>query len=96
MEGRGCTVSAISEAYARRRERLTVALDRATTEVRTVKRRHIKQKRDPVTKEVLFEFVEEWTEDVLPDGRLMLEVLTRLDPEHWARREPEVRGSERP
>ncbi len=47
-------------------------MDRATTEVRTVKRRHIKQKRDPVTKEVLFEFVEEWTEDVLPDGRLML------------------------
>ena len=42
-----------------------------------------------MTKEVLFEFVEEWTEDVLPDGRLMLEVLTRLDPEHWARREPE-------
>ena len=36
-------------------------MDRATTEVRTVKRRHIKQKRDPVTKEVLFEFVEELT-----------------------------------
>ena len=66
-------------------------LDRATTEVRTVKRRHIKQKRDPVTKEVLFEFVEEWTEDVLPDGRLMLEVLTRLDPEHWA--SPRARGA---
>ena len=51
----------MSGAYARRRARLAVALARATTEVRTVKRRHIKQKRDPVTKEVLFEFVEERT-----------------------------------
>ena len=88
-------VAAISEAYARRRARLTVALDKATTGVRTVKRRHVKQKRDPVTKEVLFEYVEEWTEEVLPDGRLILELLTRLDPEHYARRDPEPKGSEK-
>ena len=38
--------------------------------------------------------VEKWTEEILPDGRLQLEYLSRRDPERWARREPEVRDSE--
>ena len=88
-------VSALSEAEARARARVAEGMYRGLTERMTVKRRHVRGVRNKETGELKEEIIEEWTDEVLPDGRLQLEFLHRRDPEHWARREPEVRGSEK-
>lgn len=87
-------VAALADAEARARAKVSEGLHHGLTERVTVTRSHTRQvfaKDGKTLKEVI---VEKWTEEVLPDGRLQLEYLNRRDPEHWARREPEARGSE--
>ena len=87
--------AALAASEARARAKVAKGLHRGLTEIMTVTRTHSKKIFESDGKTIKEVHVERWTEEVLPDGRLQLEFLNRRDPEHWARREPEVRGSEK-
>ena len=87
-------VAAIAEAEARARQKVADSLYSGVTEVRLVKKRHVRRVVDAKGQPTGDTVIEEWTEEHLPDPRIQLEWLTRRDPEHWAKRDPEIRAGD--